>query len=69
MYEKWIASLFADKWSREYSSVDGRVKARMTLAVMRSDTLLMRGSRICYNWKPHGVDGFTAVAEEVLHED
>ena len=29
-YEKQIASLLADKWSQEYSSVEGWVKARMT---------------------------------------
>ena len=36
VYEKRIASLLADKWSREYSSVAGWVKARMALAVVRS---------------------------------
>ena len=35
-YKKRIASLLADKWSREYSSVAGWVKARMALAVVRS---------------------------------
>ena len=68
-YEKRIASLLADKWSREYSSVAGWVKARMALAVVRSNTLLLRGSRTRYSWKPVGVDGFTAGAEGVLHED
>ena len=68
-YKKRIASLLADKWSREYSSVAGWVKARMALAVVRSNTLLLRGSRTRYSWKPDGVDGFTAGAEGVLHED
>ena len=48
-YEKRIASLLADKWSREYSSVAGWVKARMALAVVRSHTLLLRGSRTRYS--------------------
>ena len=68
-HQRWIASLLADKWSREYSSVAGWVKARMALAVVRSNTLLLRGSRTRYSWKPVGVDGFTAGAEGVLHED
>ena len=68
-YEKLIASLLADKWSRKYSSVAGWFKARMTLAVVRSNTLLLRGSRTRYSWKPDCVDGFMAGAEGVLHED
>ena len=57
------------KWSREYSSVAGWVKVRMALVVVRSNTLPLRGSRTRYSWKPNGVDGFTAGAEGVLHED
>ena len=68
-YEKRIASLLADKWSREYSSVAGFVKARMALAAVRYNTLLLRGSRTRYSWRPNGVDSFTAEAEGVLHED
>ena len=51
---------FADKCSQEYISVAGRVKARMALAVVHSNILLLRGSRTRYSWKPNGVDGFTA---------
>ena len=69
MYEKRIASLLADKWSREFSSAVRWIKARMALAVVRSNTLLLRDSRTRYSWKPNGVDGFTTGAEGVLHED
>ena len=68
-YETRIASLPADKWSREYISVAAWVKARMAFAVVRSNTLLPRGSRTRYSWKSDSVDGFTAGAEGVLHED
>ena len=68
-YEKRITNLLAGKWSREYSSVAGWVKARMALAVVRSNTLLLRGSRTRYSWKPDGVDGLTDGTEGVLHED
>ena len=37
-YKKRIASLLADKWSREYSSVAGWDKAWMALPVVRSNT-------------------------------
>ena len=68
-YKKRVANLLAEKWSQEYSSVAGCVKARMALVVVRSNTLLLRGSKTRYSWKPEGVDGFTARAEGVLHED
>ena len=68
-YEKRIASLLEDKWSWEYSSVAGWVKARMAFTVVRFNTLLLRGSRTRYSWKPDGVDRFTAGAEGILHED
>ena len=45
------------------------VKTRMALAVVRSNILLLKGSRTRYSWKQNGVDGFTAGAEGVLHED
>ena len=68
-YEKQVANLLAEKWNRDYSSVAGWVKARMAIADVLSNTLLLRGSRTRYSWKPNGVDGFTAGAEGVLHED
>ena len=43
--ERRAASLLANKWKREYSEMVGYVRARMALAVVRSNTLLMRGSR------------------------
>ena len=41
----------------------------MALVVVSSNTLLLRGSRTRYSWKPEGVDGFMAGAKGVLYED
>ena len=67
--QKRIANLLAEKWNREYSSIAVRVKTWMALAVVCSNTLLLRGSRARYSWKPNDVDGFTDGAEGVLQED
>ena len=68
-FEKRIAHLLSQKWSHEYSLLAGWVKARMALAVVRANTLLLRGSRTRYSWKPENVDGVSAGAEGVLRED
>ena len=43
--ERRVAGLLAHKWKKEYSEMVGYVRARMALAVVRSNSLLMRGSR------------------------
>ena len=45
MAEKRLASQLAWKWKREYSEMVGFVRTRMCLAVLRANTLLIRGSR------------------------
>ena len=45
-FEKRIASLLATKWDRRYSKLCGIVRARMSLAVVRNNTLLLRGTRM-----------------------
>ena len=45
-FEKRIASLLATKWDRRYSELCGIVRARMSLAVVRNNTLLLRGTRM-----------------------
>ena len=44
-----IANLFAEKWSRVYSSVAEWGKVRMALDLVLSNTLLLRGSRARYS--------------------
>ena len=48
--EKRMASLLADAWQREYSEMCGFVRARMALALARSNTLLLRGARDHEGW-------------------
>ena len=43
--ERRMAACLAYKWKREYSEMVGFVRTRMALAVVRSNTLMWRGSR------------------------
>ena len=43
--EKRLASVLAVKWRREYSEMCGFIRTRMAIAVVRSNTLMWRGSR------------------------
>ncbi|KAL3795565.1 hypothetical protein ACHAWO_009861 [Cyclotella atomus] len=44
--ERRVASALAWKWKRHYSEMCGYVRARMALAVVRANTLLLRSSRV-----------------------
>ena len=60
--EKRLAGLLAKKWHRPYSEMVGYVKNRMSLAVVRSNTLLLRGNR-SESWRRKGAeDGVAARA-------
>ena len=43
--ERRMAARLAWKWKREYSEMAGYVRSRMAIAVVRSNTLMWRGSR------------------------
>ena len=43
--QRKLASRLAHKWNKEYSYMVAYVQARMALAVVRLNSLLMRGSR------------------------
>ena len=43
--EKRMASRLAWKWHRQYAEMCGYVRCRMSIAVVRSNTLMWRGSR------------------------
>jgi len=45
-FERRTASLLASKLNRRYSEMCGIVRSRMALAVVRNNTLLLRGSRM-----------------------
>jgi hypothetical protein len=43
--EKRLATHLAGKWNREYSQMVYYVRVRMVIAVVRANSLLIRGSR------------------------
>ena len=56
-FEKRVAHLLADKWERHYSELRGFVRGRMALSVVRSNSLLLRGSRMGKAARFAGQDG------------
>ena len=45
-FEKRIASLLAEMWNRPYSELVGYVRGRMTMSILRSNTVCLRGARV-----------------------
>ena len=43
--QRRLASLLSNKLKREYSEIFGFVRARMSLTVVKTNTLLLRGAR------------------------
>ena len=62
-WEKRVASLLASKMDRPYSEMCGFVRSRMSLAIVCSNTLLLRGQRAHRALRPVLEDGasFTAL--------
>ena len=56
-FEKRITSLLAAKWGWEYSELVGFVRVKMAMAVVRANTLMLRGAWLKQpKWIPF-VDG------------
>ena len=58
--ERWLAALLAAKWDHQYSQIVGYVWEWMqvAVAVVRSNTLLLRGSSVrCKSQRPAIKDG------------
>ena len=55
--ERKLAGALAGKWDREYSEMVAYVRTRMALAVVRANTLLIRGSRSRRARRPHIDEG------------
>ena len=67
-YEKRVASLLATKWDRRYSEMVGFVRGRMSLSVIRANTMMLRGARSGQAWRPSiedsaGVEALGRAAE------
>ena len=67
-FEKRIASLLAAKWNLEYNKLVGFIHAKMVMAVVRANTLLLRNARLKRpKWIPF-VDVATLEGFPGLHE-
>ncbi|EJK51473.1 hypothetical protein THAOC_29349, partial [Thalassiosira oceanica] len=64
--EKRLASLLASKWDRPYSEMACFVKTRMSLSIVRSISMLLRGSRSSA-WKRRAPDDGVAARASVRH--
>ena len=67
-FEKRVASLMASKHERRYSEMVGFVRARMSLSVIRSNTLMLRGARVGRAFRPELTDGAAFSAMEGVRE-
>ena len=67
-FEKRVASLMASKHEQRYSEMVGFVRARMSLSVIRSNTLMLRGARVGRAFRPELTDGAAFSAMEGVRE-
>ena len=66
--ERRLGALLASKWDRKYSDVVNFVRTRMSLAIVRSNTLLLRGERST-SWRRRAPgDGVAAIASDTLRK-
>ena len=67
--EKRLGGLLARKWERNYSEMVGFIRQRMSLAIVRSNTLLLRGER-ANTWRRRAAeDGAAAGATASMRTD
>ncbi len=59
--EKCLASLLSVKWDRQYSEMVNFIRTRMSLAVVRSNTLLLRSERM-HTWYRRAPEDGSAIA-------
>jgi hypothetical protein len=66
--EKRIAGILAAKWTHQYSQMASFVRTRMCLAIVRSNTLLLRGDR-AMSWRRRAPeDGVATRAAMTINE-
>ena len=63
--EKRLAALLAAKWQRQYSEMVSYVRMRMSLSIVRSVSLCLRGDR-SGSWRRGSADGVAAGAIQYL---
>jgi hypothetical protein len=67
--ERRVAWLLAQKWKRAYSDMANFVRTRMSLAVVRSNTLLLRGDRTSPMRRRAPSDGVAASCHDQLRNE
>ena len=66
--ERRLASLLSTKWDRQYSEMVHFIRTRMSLSVVRSNTLLLRSER-AHSWNRRAPeDGISAAAAPILND-
>ncbi len=65
--ERRIAGLLAAKWTWQYSQMASFVRTRMCLALVRSNTLLLRGDR-AMNWRRRAPDDGVGVRAAMTYQ-
>ena len=65
--ERRLASVLATKWGRSYADMANFVRTRMSLAIVRSNTLLLRGDRNHSLRRRAPLDGTAVASTESLH--
>ncbi len=65
--ERRLASVLAKKWGRSYSDMANFIRTRMSLAIVRSNTLLLRGDRNHSLRRRAPLDGTAVASTESLH--
>ena len=68
-FEKRIASMLAAKWESPYSEMMGYIRGRMGMAVVRANTMMLRGSHSRRRFIPVVEDTAAFVAQEVGESD
>ncbi|KAL7478783.1 hypothetical protein ACHAW6_004560 [Cyclotella cf. meneghiniana] len=64
-----VAWLLAQKWKRTYSDISNFIRTWMSLAIVRSNTLLLRGDRTSPLRRRAPTDGVAATCNAQLHND
>jgi hypothetical protein len=67
--EKRLACLLSKKWSRPYSEIVGFIRTRMSLAIARSITLVLRGDRNHSLCRRAPSDGAAIASVDSLHNE
>jgi hypothetical protein len=67
--ERRLATLLADKWKKDYPQMVFYVRARMTLACVRANSLLMRGSRDTHQRRRPQITDRAAMYDWRTHRD